>query len=305
MRLPSEKPACPRRRMPSAVRTESGRRQTERGGKGCWDAEQPDRDLPRCGNACIASQPLGPREARVCALCARQDHVRDGWRSGGGWRQAHLKVLVAHELHAGTPMCSAAGVAPEERGRTKRERMQEHADLARLCRGVAFPLTLLAERTRAATANTGRIHHAQTSVSFPTPLLDSKRLPCRTPERSIGLERKVCAGETASFPRRVAVAGGAYPDAGAAVGGRVEACSFGGGRAGANSRRCAPGQDATDAPVPNGVFHDPLCHHLPALLPPGRMSSTNDRDRSPDPRRDPRGLKGATMQIELDDISRR
>jgi hypothetical protein len=191
MRLPSEKPACPRRRTPSAVRTESGRRQAERGGKGCWDTEQPDRDLPRCGNARIASQPLGPREARVCALCARQDHVRNGWRSGGGWRQAHLKALVAQELHAGTPMCSAAPIAPEERGRTKRERMQEHADLARLCRGVAFPLTLLAERTRAATANTGRIHHAQTSVSFPTPLLDSKRLPCRTPERSIGLERKV------------------------------------------------------------------------------------------------------------------
>jgi hypothetical protein len=98
---------------------------------------------------------------------------------------------VAHELHAGTPMCSAAPIAPEEWGRTKRERMQEHAHLARLCRGVAFPLTLLAERTRAAIANTSRIHHAHTSVSFPTPLLDSKRLPCRTPERSIGLERKV------------------------------------------------------------------------------------------------------------------
>ena len=144
MRLPSEKTACPSRRTPSAVRTKSGRRQTQRGGKGCWDAEHPDRDWPSGGNASIASQPLLPAETRPRALCARQDHVCDGWRSGGRWRQAHLQALVAHELHAGTPICSPAPIAPEERGSAHLERMQQDADLARLCGGMAIPLTLVA-----------------------------------------------------------------------------------------------------------------------------------------------------------------
>jgi hypothetical protein len=126
----------------------------------------------------------------VRALRTGEDHVRSGWRSGGR-RQAHFEALVLHELYTGSPVFSAAPISPERRCRTNAKRMQEHADLARLCRGVAFPLTLFAQRTRAATANTGRIHHAQTSFSFPTPLLDAKRLPCRTPERSIRLERKV------------------------------------------------------------------------------------------------------------------
>ena len=72
MSLPSEKPACPSRRTPSAVRTESGRRQTERGSKGCWDAEQPDRDWPSGGEMSIASQLLLPGGTRPRTLCARQ-----------------------------------------------------------------------------------------------------------------------------------------------------------------------------------------------------------------------------------------
>ncbi len=67
MRLPSEKPACPSRRAPSAVRTESGRRQPERGGKGCWDAEHPDRDWPSGGTASRASP---------TALATRDDTAR-------------------------------------------------------------------------------------------------------------------------------------------------------------------------------------------------------------------------------------
>ena len=164
MRLPSKQPAGPSRRTPSAVRTESDHRHTERGGKGCWDAEHPDRDGPSGGTASIASQPLLPRETIPGALWARQDHLRDGWRSGGWWRQAHLQALVAHELQAGTPMVSAAGVAPEERSSPNRERMQEHADLTWLRRRIAIPLTLLAQRTGAAVANAGPVHHTQTSI---------------------------------------------------------------------------------------------------------------------------------------------
>jgi hypothetical protein len=191
MRLPSEKPACPSRRAPSAVRTESGRRQPERGGKGCWDAEHPDRDWPSGGTASIASQPLLPRETIPRALCAREDHVRGGWRSGGGWRQAHLQALVAYELQAGTPMYSAAPIAPEERGSTNREWMQEHADLTRLRRRIAMPLTLLAQRTRAAVANAGPIHHTQTSIGFSALLMGEQLLGSRAAQRPIGLEGKV------------------------------------------------------------------------------------------------------------------
>ncbi len=43
MRSPSEQPTGPSRKTSSAVRTESGRGQPERGGKGGWDAEHADR----------------------------------------------------------------------------------------------------------------------------------------------------------------------------------------------------------------------------------------------------------------------
>src|SRR6266487_21659 len=64
-------------------------------------------------------------------------------------------------------------------------------------RGVALPLTLLAQKVGAAAANAGRIHDTQTPVSFWASLLDTKRLPCWTVERPIGLKRKVlcCEGD--------------------------------------------------------------------------------------------------------------
>jgi hypothetical protein len=71
MRLPSEQPACPSRKTPSVARTASDRRQSERGGKVCWNAEHPDRDWPSGGTANIANQPLLPTETIPGALCAR------------------------------------------------------------------------------------------------------------------------------------------------------------------------------------------------------------------------------------------
>lgn len=78
------------------------------------------------------------------SLRAGQDRLRGGWRSGGGRRQAHLKALVSHELHAGAPMLSAAPIPPEERLIPNHERMQEYTHLAWLFGGAALPLTLLA-----------------------------------------------------------------------------------------------------------------------------------------------------------------
>jgi hypothetical protein len=135
------------------------RRQAERGSKAFWDAEQLDGDPASRWRTYIASEPLCPREARVSALRTGEDHVRGGRRSGRR-RQAHLDALVSRELHAGTPVDSAAPVAPEQWGRTPLARMQEDADLARLRGGAAIPLTLFAQRAGTAVANTGRIHHA-------------------------------------------------------------------------------------------------------------------------------------------------
>jgi hypothetical protein len=78
------------------------------------------------------------------ALCAGKDHFRFAGRSDGRRRQAHLDVLVWHELHTGASVRSPAPVAPEERGRADDERMQEYADLAGLRGSAAIPLTLLA-----------------------------------------------------------------------------------------------------------------------------------------------------------------
>src|SRR5579863_168700 len=200
MRPLSEKPVGPSRKTPSAVRSESDRRQPERGGKGCWDAEQPDRDWPGGGPASIASQSLVPAETIARTLGARQDRVGNGGRSGGGRRQAHLNALVAHELHAGTPMDSAAPIAPEERGSAHLERVQQHADLARLGSGTAIPLTLLTQLTGTAAADAGSIDHTQTPVGFSALLMGEQGLGSRAAQRAIGLESKGLTREATRFP---------------------------------------------------------------------------------------------------------
>jgi hypothetical protein len=60
MRLHPEKQACPRRGNPPAVKTGLPLRQTERGGKGFWDAEQFDRHLVRGWDAHVTSESLCP-----------------------------------------------------------------------------------------------------------------------------------------------------------------------------------------------------------------------------------------------------
>jgi hypothetical protein len=76
------------------------------------------------------------------ALRTGKDHLPAGRRNDGRC-QTHFQALVSYELDTGAPMDSAAGVAPEQRGRTHRQRMEQHADLSRLCGVVTLPLTLL------------------------------------------------------------------------------------------------------------------------------------------------------------------
>ncbi len=176
MRLHSEKQACPRRRNPPAVKRVLRRRQTERDGNAFWDAEQLNHDLTSGWRTRIASEPLGPGEANVCSLRAGQEHVCCARPRGSGWRQAHLDVLVSHELHAGAPVLSAAGVAPEQRCGTHPERMQQHTHLARLRGSATIPLTLLAQGTGTTIADAGGIDHTQASIGFLAPLVCAIRV---------------------------------------------------------------------------------------------------------------------------------
>lgn len=61
------------------------------------------------------------------SLCAGLDHARGGERSSGGWRQAHLNPLVAHEVQTGPPMFFPAPIAPEEWGEPNWEWMEQDA----------------------------------------------------------------------------------------------------------------------------------------------------------------------------------
>src|SRR3989442_13662984 len=98
---------------------------------------------------------------------------------------------MAHELHPGAPVFSAAPILPQERGGTHLERMEQHADLAWLCGCAAIPLTLFAQKTGTATTDAGSIHHAQASIGFSAPFMREQGLASRTPARAIRLKRKV------------------------------------------------------------------------------------------------------------------
>ena len=165
-RLHSEKPACPRRGNPTAVKTVLHGCQTERGGKDCWDAEQLDRDLSSRWSTRIVSQPLWPREARVGTLRAGKDHFRFAWRGCGGRWWAHLDALVSHELHTGAPVRSPAPIAPEQWRGTNPERMQQDTDPTRLRGCFPMPLTLRTLWAAATIAYPGAVEHAQTTICF-------------------------------------------------------------------------------------------------------------------------------------------
>jgi len=143
--------------------------------------------------------------------------------------------LFAQELDTGASVDSTTPVLPEERRIPNDKRMEQDAHLARLARFAPLPLARLAQRAGAATANAGGIHHAQASISFSAVFVRNQLLVSRAPKRPIELASKVLAGKAACFPRRVAVVGGPYPDAGAEEAGRVVACELPDGRAGANS----------------------------------------------------------------------
>jgi hypothetical protein len=114
-------------------------------------------------------QPLCPSETGMGTFGTGKRRGSEGWRSRVRiLPRLHLKLdaLGTKEVHARAPVYPSAPVMPEERLPSYDEGMEEHADLTRLCCGVAIPLALLAQRTGTTTANAGSIHHAQASIGF-------------------------------------------------------------------------------------------------------------------------------------------
>ncbi len=97
--------------------------QAKPGGKAFRNREELERELTSCVGVSVAREPLCPREARVGTLRARKDHFRFAGRNCGRRRQAHLDMLVSHELHAGASMDPATPILPEERLMSNHERM--------------------------------------------------------------------------------------------------------------------------------------------------------------------------------------
>ena len=129
--------------------------QTEPARKALWETEQLEGELTSRFGASIASEPFLPTETVMRPLGKGEDHLRGGGEAAVGGDRLIGSALVSHKLYAGPPMLSAARVAPEQRSRTHQERMQQYADLARLCRRSTIPLTRLSQWTGTTTANTG------------------------------------------------------------------------------------------------------------------------------------------------------
>src|SRR6266705_2629180 len=213
-------------------------------------------------------RPLGPRNRR-------RGRSRGPLES---WLHLDLQVL-AMQTQAGVPLLPSVPVSPEEGSRAYRQGMKQDAHLARFGRGPPVPLALVAQGTRTAVTNAGGIDDPQAAITLSTVLVRDQHVACRTSQGSIRLEGKVGSGEAASFPRRVAVGGGAYPEAGAeeaSEAGLVGAYSFGALRAGANSV-ARTGKGGKLVPQLQSQVPAPLSHDLPGFLSPGRMATPSVR----------------------------
>jgi hypothetical protein len=137
------------------------------------------------------------RPLRAGKRCMQNDGSGRGRASG---LRLHLHALVEKQVDAGPSMNPLTPVTPVEGSGTDGHWMQQDTHLARLFGRTALPLTLPAQRTGAATANAGCIHHTQASIGFSTSFMRDQFLSSRATERAIRLERKVGSGEAPRFP---------------------------------------------------------------------------------------------------------
>lgn len=176
------------------------RREAEEISEVVWDAVERERGWQGFESVRIASQALLPGQAGMGTLRTREDHRLAGGRRLGSRLHLHVHPLSAHELDAGAPLLSARPVSPEQGSGATLAGMEQHAHAARLCRLGAVPLTLLAQRTRAAVKQTGRIHQPQAAISFSALLLGRKQLARRTAHCPVRLKGEVLAREASGLP---------------------------------------------------------------------------------------------------------
>ena len=101
-------------------------------------------------------------------------------------------ALMAQQLDARPSLLPTTPVPQQpQRSRPNDERMQKHTHLAGLGGRTAIPLTLLAQRAGTTTANAGRIHHAQASISLSAVDHASQRLAACTQDRSRAARRSL------------------------------------------------------------------------------------------------------------------
>lgn len=107
----------------------------------------------------------------------------------------YVDLLIAQQLHARSPMLSAAPILPENGSGANHQWMQQHADLPWLRCGSALPLTLLPQRARATArlgASLGTI-----SPSSPTACCTVQKARRCVPPSNAGKRMAVCASSTA------------------------------------------------------------------------------------------------------------
>jgi hypothetical protein len=153
-------------------------RQTQASSEGCWNPEQCDEWSGSGLCAGIASESLVPGQAGMGTLCTGEhDRRRWGrWLDRGGF--SHLHPLAIQHLHAGSALCSAWPVPPEQRSRAALARMQQDTHPARMLGLVAVPLTLQTLRASATVGDPGLIDDAQAPVLLPTAFLWEEPLSC-------------------------------------------------------------------------------------------------------------------------------
>jgi hypothetical protein len=161
-----------------------------------------------------------------------------------------------------------------------------------------MPLALLAQWAVATVADSRTVEHAQTAIRFAALLSGTQRFALWTQQHAVGLEREVLPGEAPRLPRqsdgRWAVAllrGWVRPSPGCA--------RNGGSKLGGAQRLRGELMPQFEPEVPG-----PLCHHLPALLSPGRVRAPTVGIDLLIFIRECR-LKGSTMQIQSSARQRR
>src|SRR5260370_47069 len=294
MRLRSERRAgpFPRRKHATISRDALAREQAEEGGEGVWHPEELHPDQEAIGwRTRIASQPLVPREAVMRPLRPGKDRWRQVWAGLAGRADLDFHALVAQELHAGAAMLSATPVSPAQGSRSYLEGMQQHTDSTRLSSRRPVPLTLLSPPAGATVSYPGGVDQPQPAIRFAALFGRAQRLALWTAQGAIGLLHKILPREATSFPGRgdsgwaIARAGGCLLQRGGKFGGAQR------------SRRELMAQFETEVP-------DPLTEDLPGFLPARGVTTPAvgilllvfiGKSR----------FKGATMQIERDDIGGR